>query len=100
MSNEWTIVYHGGPKPEFKGRAEFLRLILEDAGVKYGVTGDNLYGPTGWMDAFRGKMDSGLTIDAVIAANDSPYPAFAPPAIWHQPAEVSLFLWVCSIIIG
>ena len=39
---EWTILYHG--PLNFKGRAEFLRLMLEDASVKYTNSADKLYG--------------------------------------------------------
>lgn len=53
VPKEWTIVYHGAAKT-FKGRAEFLRLLFEDAGIDYDITGDNIRGPTGIMDCFRG----------------------------------------------
>ncbi|CAJ1945550.1 unnamed protein product [Cylindrotheca closterium] len=80
---EWTIVYHGAAKT-FKGRAEFLRLLLEDAGVDYAITGDNMYGPTGIMDCFRGSAQA-------VAAGDGstpiPNPVFFPPAIWHRPKK-------------
>merc|ERR1712216_653170 len=44
---EWTILYHGQGGAAFKGRAEFLRLMLEDAGVDYNNSNDGLYGPSG-----------------------------------------------------
>ncbi len=75
---EWTILYHGPLK--FKGRAEFLRLMLEDAGVRYANSADKLYGPTGRMDAFRGSAQN------VAATDDVPFPTYFPPAIWHRPA--------------
>merc|ERR1719261_375361 len=80
--DEWTILYHGGTKPTFKGRGEFLRIMLEDAGVPY-VNGDasNFYGPTGTFDAFRGSGDK------VKANDDAPFPVFFPPAIWHKPKD-------------
>ena len=34
---EWTVVYHSG---NFKGRGEYLRLMLEDAGVSYQNLGE------------------------------------------------------------
>ena len=77
---EWTVLYHGAGK--FKGRGEFLRLMLEDAGVSYTNSDENLYGPTGSMDMFRGS------IDAIAADEKHPAPAFPmlyPPAIWHRP---------------
>lgn len=78
-SPTWTILYHTGT-PGFKGRAEFLRLILEDAGVTdYRVTNANLYGPTGLCDIFRGGADN------VAALDNAPFPLVFPPAIWHQP---------------
>eukprot|EP00980_Cylindrotheca_fusiformis_P021159 scaffold8131_cov74-Cylindrotheca_fusiformis.AAC.3 len=45
-AKEWTIFYHYGGSV-FKGRAEFLRLMLEDKQVDYDITGDNLRGSTG-----------------------------------------------------
>lgn len=75
---EWTICYHQPGK--FKGRGEFLRLILEDAAKPYVETDENLYGPTGMMDAFRGSVEA-------IAAESSTFPVFFPPAIWHRPAN-------------
>ena len=85
---EWTILYHGGGS--FKGRGEFLRLLLEDKGVPYKDTGENLYGPTGLMDCFRGSAD------AILAGNNAssddanqPNPVFFPPAIWHRPKDGS-----------
>jgi len=80
---EWTILYHGAGKT-FKGRGEFLRLLLEDAGVEYDYNGDNMYGPTGIMDCFRGSAQA-------VAAGDGttplPNPVFFPPAIWHRPKD-------------
>ncbi len=76
---EFVILYHGPVK--FKGRAEFLRVMLEDSGVKYAHSADGLYGPQGSMDAFRG------TAENVAATDDVPYPTFFPPAIWHRPEQ-------------
>ena len=75
---EWTLLYHAPGK--LKGRGEFLRLMLEDAGISYLDSGDNLYGPTGLMDAFRGSPKD-------VAVESSHYPIFFPPAIWHRPAN-------------
>jgi len=80
-ADQWVLIYHGGSPAKFKGRAEFLRLMLEDAGVSYTLTGEDLYGPTGSMDAFRG------TADNVKALDDVPFPVFFPPALWHRPAK-------------
>jgi len=76
-SPEWTILYHSPGK--FKGRGEYLRLMLEDAGISYVDSGDHLYGPEGRMDAFRGSPEA-------VAAKDDHYPVFFPPALWHRPA--------------
>lgn len=78
---EWTIVYHGAGS--FKGRGEFLRLLLEDAGAEYEFSGDDLYGPTGIMDCFRGSAE------AVAAAGSVPLPnpVFFPPVLWHRPKD-------------
>jgi len=74
---EFVILYHGPTK--FKGRAEFLRVMLEDSGADYSHSAEGLYGPKGCMDAFRGGAD------AVAATNSAFYPTFYPPAIWHRP---------------
>ncbi|CAE7886838.1 unnamed protein product [Symbiodinium sp. KB8] len=73
---EWTLVYHDGP---LKGRCEPLKLLLEDAGVSYEVSSDNLYGETGHMDAFRGSSA------AVAALDNAPAPVMFPPVVWHRP---------------
>jgi glutathione S-transferase len=73
---EWTICYHQPGK--IKGRGEFLRLILEDAGVPYEDSADGLYGPTGMMDVFRGSPQA-------VDSDSSPFPVMFPPAIWHRP---------------
>jgi glutathione S-transferase len=75
---EWTILYHG--LVTFKGRVEFLRLMLEDSGAKYSNFAKDLYGPIGQFDAFRGSPE------AVAAESSSSFPMFFPPAIWHRPA--------------
>jgi hypothetical protein len=77
--SEWVILYHG--PCDFKGRAEFLRIMLEDKGVPYSNFGKDLVGPTGRMDAFRGSPE------AVTAKSDLLYPTFFPPAIWHRPKD-------------
>ena len=80
---EWTLLYHGGGK-SFKGRGEFIRIMLEDAQVDYDYTGDNLYGPTGMMDCFRGSAEAVLKDDADSTLSN---PIFFPPAIRHCPAD-------------
>lgn len=75
-AEEWTLVYHDGP---LKGRCEPLKLLLEDAGVSYEVSSDNLYGETGHMDAFRGSSA------AVAALDNAPAPVMFPPVVWHRP---------------
>jgi hypothetical protein len=76
---EWTILYFEGA---FKGKAEFLRLMLEDAGVPYTCQSDNLVGPKGSMCAFRG---SPAAIDDDEGTASGPFPTLYPPAIWHRP---------------
>lgn len=78
-SPEWTVIYHG--PVAFKGRGEFLRLMLEDKGVPYVNSAENLYGPTGIMDCFRQSPE------AVAALDNAPFPVFFPPAIWHRPLD-------------
>ncbi|GKY93717.1 hypothetical protein MPSEU_000338800 [Mayamaea pseudoterrestris] len=79
---EWTVLYHS--PGTLKGRGEFLRLMLEDAGVAYLDSGDGLYGPQGSMDMFRGSP-------ALISVSDDissqPFPVLYPPAIWHRPSN-------------
>lgn len=65
-----------------KGRGEFLRLMLEDAGKTYLNSDENLYGPGGMFDAFRGSVDA-IDTDSGTQA----FPLFFPPAIWHRPAS-------------
>lgn len=77
--NEYTLLYHG--PLAFKGRGEFLRLMLEDASVEYENSSDNLYGTRGLMDMFRG--DKPEDVDHEVA----PFPLLFPPAIWHRPAH-------------
>ena len=56
--------------------------MLEDAKVSYVNSGDNLYGPEGWMDMFRGSA-----IESTANTSNAPFPALYPPAIWHQPRD-------------
>jgi len=60
MADEWTLIYYGG----MVGRAEFLRLIFEEAGVPYKEIGDI---DVIKHDFLEGKGDL--------------YPHFAPPVI-------------------
>ncbi len=53
--------------------------MLEDAGADYSQSAENLYGPTGRMDAFRGAAEN------VLKTDNTPYPIFFPPALWHRP---------------
>lgn len=58
--------------------------MLEDKKTSYELSGDNLYGPTGMMDCFRGSAE------AVLKEGDGesaslPNPIFFPPALWHRP---------------
>lgn len=82
----WRLIYHDLP---FKGRAEFVRLILEDAGVEYEESSANLYGPTGLCDAFRapGSGEHGLAGGAAanVAADTAPWPVMFPPILHHVP---------------
>jgi len=82
----WRIIYHNVP---FKGRAEFVRLILEDAGIAYEENSENLYGPTGICDAFRaaGSGEDGLVAGAQenVAADIAIWPVMFPPILHHVP---------------
>lgn len=87
---EWTLFYHGGSsygkEMNFKGRAEPMRLMFEEAGVAYTESGENLYGPTGLCDAFRGGTDSqGRSSVEAVKADTAPFPVMFPPMISHQP---------------
>jgi len=79
---EWTVVYHA--PLIFKGRGEFLRLMLEDAETPYVNTDKGMFGPSGSMDAFR-EVPAGTDSDVDATPSKAPYPAFFPPAIWHRP---------------
>jgi hypothetical protein len=63
-----------------QGRAEFLRIMLEDAGADYQNTGPLVYGPHGPFDMFRGGAAN------VAATDDVPYPVVFPPALHHRPS--------------
>jgi hypothetical protein len=80
-AKEWTIIHHFGGTA-FKGRAEFLRLMLKDKKIDYGLSGDNLRGPKGMMDCFRGSAEAVLAGDGDVSI---PNPVFFPPALWHRP---------------
>ena len=77
---EWTVLYHAPGK--FKGRGEFLRLMLEDAGKTYVNDGESLYGPSGTMDMFRGTIEA---IDSDKMDSKQSFPLLYPPAIRHVP---------------
>ena len=83
---EWTVIYHAPGK--FKGRGEFLRLMLEDAGITDYVNSDKeCYGPKGVMDMFRGSPEA---INADLDSNDDyVWPNLYPPSIHHQPPNGS-----------
>ena len=68
-ASEWTIVYHGPLK--FKGRGEFLRLMLEDSGTPYTNSAEGIWGPESFMDAFRGVSDIASYGKGEIAAPDN-----------------------------
>lgn len=90
----WTLIYHEVP---FKGRAEFIRLILEDAGVAYAESSANLYGPDGICDAFRatGSGSEGLVGGAHlnVAADIAVWPVMFPPILHHRPdGEEEVFI--------
>lgn len=84
----WHILYHSG---DFKGRGEFIRLILEDAGVSYEESSEKLYGPEGYCDAFRGlgSSEKGLGAGAAehVAADTAPFPVMFPPILHFKPGE-------------
>jgi glutathione S-transferase len=82
---EWVIHYHvNSDGSNFKGRAEFLRLLFEDSATPYVDSGDHMYGPTGMMDCFRGSVDA---INASKSDDLFPFPVLFPPAIWHRPKD-------------
>jgi glutathione S-transferase len=80
---EWTVLYHA--PGQIKGRGEFLRLMLEDAGISdYVNTAENLYGPDGMMDGFRG----GDPKETILSPSDKvTFPLLFPPAVWHRPKD-------------
>jgi glutathione S-transferase len=78
---EWKILYHA--PGQFKGQGEFLRLMLEDAGVLYQNSDEQMYGPNGLMDAFRGPIDGSVQN----TTGPATFPLLFPPAIWHRPKD-------------
>jgi len=85
MTGKFIVYYHA--PGQFKGRGEFLRLMLEDAGVPYENTPDKLYGQGAWMDMFRPSAEAILQATDGGSDDDAPYPCLFPPAIFHQPQE-------------
>jgi len=85
---EWTLLYHHF-EPPFPGRAQPIRLLFVDAGVDFLETGENLYGPTGYCDVFRGAGPNKKIFDKTQAQKQfAPYPVMAPPIIWHNRASM------------
>jgi len=86
LGGTWRILYHSG---NFKGRAEFIRLILEDAGVHYEESAEQLYGPDGFCDAFRGlgSSEKGLGAGAAdyVVKDTAPFPVMFPPILHYKP---------------
>ena len=85
-------MYHGGSsygkEMNFKGRAEPMRVMFEDAGAHYEESGESLYGPDGICDAFRGGTDSkGRSSADSVRADTAVFPVMYPPIIWHRPGE-------------
>eukprot|EP00416_Gambierdiscus_australes_P026094 CAMPEP_0171057412 /NCGR_PEP_ID=MMETSP0766_2-20121228/1782_1 /TAXON_ID=439317 /ORGANISM="Gambierdiscus australes, Strain CAWD 149" /LENGTH=378 /DNA_ID=CAMNT_0011512519 /DNA_START=39 /DNA_END=1176 /DNA_ORIENTATION=+ len=97
-SGTWRIIYHKVP---FKGRAEFLRLMLEYAGVEYEENCDNLYGPSGICDAFRasGSGEDGLVSGAEqnVAADTAVWPVMFPPILHHMPGGGSEEVYINQV---
>lgn len=84
-ASEWTVLYHTG-NPPFAGRAQPIRMLFTDAGVPFQETSENLYGPNGHCDMFRGSVDNKKVFDKASAQKHAaPFPVIAPPIIWHRP---------------
>ena len=80
----WTLLYHQFDNP-FPGRAQPIRILFADAGVDFLETGENLYGPEGFCDVFRGSGANKKVFDKEQAKKQlAPYPVMAPPIIWHN----------------
>ena len=60
MSSDWILYYW----PGFVGRGEFVRLVFEEAGVKY-----------------REEEDGNKIKNEIILGQGEGYPMFAPPMI-------------------
>mmetsp|Transcript_7522 Transcript_7522/g.10944 ORF Transcript_7522/g.10944 Transcript_7522/m.10944 type:complete len:265 (+) Transcript_7522:84-878(+) len=81
---EWTILYHQ-LDPPIAGRAQPIRLLFVDAGVEYTETGEGLYGQNGYCDMFRGIGEDKKVFNKETSKKHcAPYPAVAPPMIWHR----------------
>jgi glutathione S-transferase len=52
--------------------------MLEDKGVPYENSADNIYGPKGMMDCFRTSSEAVPSVS---------FPLLFPPAIWHRPKD-------------
>jgi glutathione S-transferase len=74
---EWTVHFH--QPGVFKGRGEFLRLMLEDKGVSYLNTSEGCY----TTDMFRKSHTD------IAEAETDVFPTLYPPMIRHRPTDGS-----------
>eukprot|EP01013_Petalomonas_cantuscygni_P023155 TRINITY_DN44535_c0_g1_i1.p1 TRINITY_DN44535_c0_g1~~TRINITY_DN44535_c0_g1_i1.p1 ORF type:complete len:293 (-),score=25.34 TRINITY_DN44535_c0_g1_i1:199-1077(-) len=79
---EWTVIYHKG----FVGRAEFIRIMLADAGADWLEHSEDIYSPEGFFDCFRGEPAHSLAMVMPPAPHS---PLMCPPAIVHRPAQTA-----------
>ena len=86
VASTWTVLYHiAPPESAFKGRAEFLKIMLEDAAVDYHFTNKDLYGPDGYCDMFRDPAKKGNGDE--VKPDTAPFPVVYPPVLWHRPGR-------------
>ena len=83
-----TVDYRLYYWPGIQGRGEFVRLVLEDAGVSY-------------VDVARLPEDQGGGLDAIISLlrrRDRATPPFAPPIIQHGDLYIGQTATICRYL--
>jgi glutathione S-transferase len=74
--------------PEIPGRGEFVRLVLEEAGVE-------------WVDVGRRPREAGGGVEAVLAfyaGKHAGHPVFAPPVLKHGELVLAQTAAICHFL--
>ena len=91
-ASEWTVHYHMPGK--IKGRGEFLRLLLEDAGVPYRNTDEGCYTTDMFQKSHQDIKETEVDV----------FPTLYPPMIRHcQPGGETVLInqvGACVVYLG